>query len=141
MDIRDYEASDESTVVALWQACGLTVPWNDPVSDIRRCVGGPSSTLLVGLHDGDLIATTMVGHDGHRGWMYYVAVRPEWHGRGIGREIVQAAEAWLASRGVPKVMLLVREGNAGVVPFYARLGFAEEARILMSKRLAEPSAG
>lgn len=141
MEIRDFDTADEAAVVALWNACGLAVPWNDPADDIRRCMAGPSSTLLVGIAEDELVATTMVGHDGHRGWIYYVAVRPELQGRGLGREMVDAAEAWLAARGVPKLLLMVRQGNDRVVPFYARLGYVEEPRILMSKRLGEPSAG
>lgn len=141
MEIRDFDIADEAAVVTLWNDCGLTVPWNAPADDIRRCMAGSCSTLLVGTADGELVATTMVGHDGHRGWIYYVAVRPGRQGQGLGREMVDAAEAWLAARDVPKLLLMVREGNARVVPFYARLGYEEEPRIVMSKWLKGPSAG
>lgn len=111
MQIRELEPDDEAAVVALWRACGLAMPWNDPASDIRRCVEGPSSALLVGVAERGVVATAIVGHDGHRGWIYYVAVHPELQGHGLGREIVAAAEAWLTDRDVPRLLLMVREGN------------------------------
>ena len=88
MDIRIAASADRDAVVALWKACDLTRPWNDPVADFDRAIGGHSSTILVGHVGSRLAATAMVGDDGHRGWMNDVAVRPDLRGRGHGVAIM-----------------------------------------------------
>jgi ribosomal protein S18 acetylase RimI-like enzyme len=129
---------DEAGAIALWRACGLVVSVNDPTADFRFAVEGASSDVLLGFDDaGRLKASVMVGHDGHRGWLYYVAASPDARGLGFGREIVQAGEDWLRARGVVKAQLLVRETNTMVVPFYERLGFETTPRVLMSKWLKD----
>ncbi|GLK74085.1 GNAT family acetyltransferase [Ancylobacter dichloromethanicus] len=134
LDIGPARASDERAVVALWQACGLTVPYNDPATDFRFACGGANSDVLVArVEGGRVCASAMVGHDGHRGWIYYVAVDPTLQRQGVGVEIVSAAETWLKARDVPKVQLLVRETNTAVVAFYERLGFEVAPRVVMSK--------
>lgn len=135
MDIRTFEERDRSAVIALWQACGLTRPWNDPDSDISFCLSRPESTILVGEQGGKLVASVMTGHDGHRGWLYYLAVDPAAQKGGKGRAMVAAAEAWLQDRGVPKVMLMVRPENEKVRAFYDALGYTEEPRVIFSRRL------
>jgi ribosomal protein S18 acetylase RimI-like enzyme len=141
VSVRPYHPDDLSQVVALWRDCGLIRPWNDPATDIARCRASAEATLLVGRDgtavNGPVVATVVVGHDGHRGWLYYLAVAPGRRRRGLGRRMVAEAEAWLAARGVPKVMLMVREENAGVAGFYARLGYAVEPRVVLSRWLAE----
>src|SRR3546814_614651 len=124
MKIRPFAAADRAAVIALWQACDLTRPWNDPDTDISFCISRPESTILVGeADDGHLVASVMCGHDGHRGWLYYLAVDPARQKAGRGRAMVAAAEAWLAARGVPKVMLMVRPENDRVRVFYdAQIG-------------------
>jgi ribosomal protein S18 acetylase RimI-like enzyme len=137
--VRSYRPADLDRVVGLWRACGLTRPWNDPAGDIARCLASREAALLVGCDgaaDGPVVATVMVGHDGHRGWLYYLAVAPECRRVGLGRRMVAEAEAWLAARGVPKVMLMVREDNAGVVAFYRRQGYDIERRTILSRWLA-----
>ena len=121
--IRPIADGEEKTVIALWHACGLTRPWNDPARDLTFARGKPNSDVLVGLAGGSIVASAMVGHDGHRGTMYYVSVVPEMQGRGYGRQLVEAAEAWLKERGVWKANLLVRTGNEAVLGFYAELGY------------------
>lgn len=118
--------ADVATVIALWQACGLTRPWNDPAADIALARRGPNSTILIGRADNAIVATVMVGHDGHRGWVYYVAADPALRGRGFGRTIMNAAEDWLRGAGIPKLQLLVRPENAGVAAFYQSIGFAAQ---------------
>lgn len=136
MNIRPFAAADRAAVIALWQACDLTRPWNDPDTDISFCISRPESTILVGdADDGHVIASVMVGHDGHRGWLYYLAVDPTQQNGGHGRAMVAAAEAWLAARGVPKVMLMVRPENDKVRAFYDALGYAIEERLVFSRRL------
>jgi ribosomal protein S18 acetylase RimI-like enzyme len=140
LTVRSYAPADFENVVALWEACELTRPWNDPASDIEFCVDSENSILLVGCAGGDseIVATAMVGHDGHRGWIYYVAVAPEHQEKGGGREIMAFAEGWLAQRGVPKAMLMIRETNKKVMGFYERLGYAVEERVVMARWLKKP---
>lgn len=135
MEIREYLPVDRDAVVALWQACDLTRPWNDPGQDIQRCLDGETSTVLVGLEAARVVASAMAGHDGHRAWVYYVAVDPSLQGSGAGREMMAAAEGWLQDRGAVKVMLMIREGNEAVQGFYEHLGYAVESRVTMSRWL------
>jgi ribosomal protein S18 acetylase RimI-like enzyme len=127
--------ADVAAVVALWQRCGLTRPWNDPTSDIAFARQGPNSAVLVGRRDGSIVATVMVGHDGHRGWFYYLGVDPELQGRGFGRAMTQAAEAWLTGRGIAKAQLMVRADNDRVRAFYEALGYGEQQRVIFAKWL------
>lgn len=127
--------NDIADVVALWQACGLTRPWNDPAADIALARRGPNSAVLVGRDDNAIVATAMVGHDGHRGWVYYVAVDPNRQGTGLGRTIMAAAEDWLRAAGVPKLQLLVRRENAKAGAFYQSLGYDELTSVMLAKWL------
>lgn len=127
--------ADVADVIALWQACGLTRPWNDPAADIALARRGPNSAILIG-RDGDaMIATAMVGHDGHRGWVYYVAVDPARRGQGFGRAIMNAAEDWLRQAGIAKLQLMVRRENAKAGAFYQSIGYAESQTIVFAKWL------
>jgi ribosomal protein S18 acetylase RimI-like enzyme len=126
---------DVADVIALWQACGLTRPWNDPASDIALSRRGEHSTVLVGRIGAQIAATAMVGHDGHRGWVYYVAVDPDSQGKGFGRAIMNAAEDWLRATGIEKLQLMVRSDNTKVQAFYESLGYGEQERIIYAKWL------
>lgn len=130
--INDHDAAD---VVALWQACGLTRPWNDPTSDIALARKGPNATVLTGRDDDTIIATVLVGHDGHRGWVYYLAVSPDHRHKGYGRLMMEAAERWLRERGMEKLHLLVRSDNDSVKGFYHSLGYTMQERIIYAKWL------
>jgi len=118
--------ADVDQVVELWRACGLTRPWNDPYLDIADARVGDTSTILVARADGRVAASAMAGHDGHRGWLYYVAVAPGLQGTGLGRAAVVAAEAWLVARGARAIRLMVRTANTDVLNFYERLGYADQ---------------
>ncbi|MFI7494869.1 GNAT family acetyltransferase [Kocuria sp. M4R2S49] len=119
--------------VSLWQDAGLTRPWNDPRADLDRALGSASSTVLAAVEDGRLTGTAMVGHDGHRGWVYYVAVHPARRGQGLGRELMAAAEEWVAERGIPKMQLMVRTTNPGTREFYERMGYAVQDTVVLGK--------
>jgi ribosomal protein S18 acetylase RimI-like enzyme len=134
MRIRTAAPQDETAVIALWQACGLTTSYNDPAKDFRFALGKPGSDILVAEAE-TILGSVMVGHDGHRGWFYYLAVVPAQQRKGIGRALVQAAEAWLLQRGVAKAQLMVRETNKDVAAFYERLGYDPMPRINMRKWL------
>ena len=137
--IRSATADDEDAVVALWRACGLTVAYNDPAADFRFARAKANSDVLIGM-DGErvIVGSVMVGHDGHRGWVYYVAADPNRRDNGVGRAMMQAAETWLEQRNVVKVQLMVRETNTPVIAFYERLGFETIPRTVMQKWLKAP---
>ena len=136
--IRAARAEDEAETVALWRACGLIASYNDPHADFRFARAGAASDVLVA-EDGakQLVGSVMVGHDGHRGWLYYVGSHPALRSRGVDRELVRAAEAWLSGRGVRKAQLLVRQSNVNVVGLYERLGFEPSGAVVMQRWLDE----
>ena len=112
--------------IALLDDVGLTRPWNDARADLDRALRSPAASVLAGTQDGRLIATAMVGHDGHRGWVYYLAVRLDARRAGVGREMMRACEAWLRERGVPKLNLMVRGDNQATADFYRAIGYAQD---------------
>lgn len=131
---------DRDAVVALWEACGLTRPWNDANADFERAVGGASSDILLLEQDERLAATVMVGDDGHRGWVYYLGVAPDHRGRGLGRTLMEAAEVWLRERDAPKIQLMVRDDNEAAIGFYKALGYEVQPVVTMGKRLDPESS-
>jgi ribosomal protein S18 acetylase RimI-like enzyme len=135
MEIGDLSQGSVDDAAELWRAVDLTRPWNDPLDDLRRALAGPTSTVLAGTEDGTLLATAMVGHDGHRGWVYYLAVRESEQRRGLGGAMMRACEAWLAERGVPKLNIMVRGDNAAARSFYERIGYGLDDVATMSRRL------
>ncbi len=137
MRITGITDAEVDAVIALWERCGLTRPWNDPRADIALAARSADAEILVG-HVAEVVtATVMVGFDGHRGWIYYLAVDPEARRGGHGRRMMAAAEAWLRERGAPKLMLMVRETNTAAASFYERLGYVLEPRLLFAKWLCE----
>ena len=133
LTVRSMADGEEAAVTALWHACGLTRPWNDPAADLAFARGKVNSDVLVGLVGERIVASAMVGHDGHRGTMYYVSVDPACRGRGLGAALVAAAEAWLEARGVWKVNLLVRKGNEGALGFYEGQGYVAGTSVQIEK--------
>ena len=133
MIVRPIEDADVEATIALWQSCGLTRPWNDPRKDIYFASQKPNSEVLVGQVDGKIVAAVMVGHDGHRGAIYYLAVAPTHEGQGLGRAIHNAAVQWLHDKGVWKINLVVRSENAGVAKFYEKLGYTQNSVISFGK--------
>ena len=140
VEYRSIQEADVEAVVALWQRCGLTVPWNDPHRDIAAARSVDSAEVLIGEDAGTVVASVMVGYDGHRGWMYYLAVDPDRQAKGLGRTTLAEAEAWFRNRGVPKAELMVRRSNETVSGFYQALGWAEEPVRVFSRRFDDASA-
>lgn len=139
LTIRSATPGDEAAVIDLWHSCDLVASYNDPSTDFRFAKAGACSDVLVAEDEaGRICGSVMVGHDGHRGWLYYVAAAKHARNRGIGRAVVAAAEGWLRERGVVKVQLLVRETNTGVVSFYEHAGYEVAPRVVMSKWLRRP---
>lgn len=135
MRIRPFEERDTEAVVALWEAAGLTRPWNDPRKDIARKLEVQRELFLVGEVDARVVATAMAGYDGHRGWVNYLAVDPAHRGAGHGRALMHEIERLLAERGCPKLNLQVREGNDGALAFYRALGYDVDVVASLGKRL------
>jgi ribosomal protein S18 acetylase RimI-like enzyme len=134
-EIGELAEAETEAAVALWEACDLTRPWNDPRADIRRAFDGATSTILAHRHHGRLAATVMVGADGHRAWVYYLAVAPDMRKRGLGEAMMRAAERWAAARGMPKMQLMVRTENVAAAGFYHSIGYETEDRLLLARRL------
>jgi len=134
LSLRVYGAEDFAALVQLWSDCDLLRPWNEPRKDIDRCLANPSSAILVSEHPEreGLGASVMLGSDGHRGWLYYLAVAPDLQRTGCGQQTVRAAENWLAERGVGKVMLMLRPDNKGIIDFYRSVDYEIEERVLMA---------
>ena len=127
---------DRSAVIALWQAAGLTRPWNDPGSDFDLALSNPTSAVLIA-RDGDaVIGSVMTGFDGHRGWVYYLATDPDHLKRGIGRALMAAAEDWLRQRGCPRLRLMVRGDNLAARVFYRAIGYDDQDVVVMGRNLA-----
>lgn len=135
MLIRPFRSDDAAAVIAVWERAGLVRAWNDPRKDIDRKLAVADDGFVVGEVDDAVVATMMVGYDGHRGWVNYLAVDPDHQGHGHGRTLMGFAEAWLRARGGPKLNLQVRAGNDAALAFYERLGYAVDAAVSLGKRL------
>ena len=133
--IRPFRIEDTAEVVRLWDDCGLTTPQNDPEKDIRAKLEVQPELFLIGILGRKIMATLMAGYEGHRGWLNYLAVAPDHRRRGYARRIIDRAEMLLRAMGCPKINLQVRSRNAGVIPFYERLGYTEDAVVSLGKRL------
>jgi ribosomal protein S18 acetylase RimI-like enzyme len=137
MAIRQFRPGDAEAVIDLWQRCDLVVPWNDPAKDIARKLKVGADLFLVDERDGDVIGSVMGGYEGHRGWINYLAVRPSYQRKGIGRELMAEVERRLVEKGCPKINLQVRATNQAVIAFYESLGFASDNAVGLGKRLEE----
>jgi ribosomal protein S18 acetylase RimI-like enzyme len=142
LTIREIQDGDVPDVVALWGASGVSRPWNDPIADIAFARKSPQCIVLAGAIGQRLAATVMVGEDGHRGWVYYLATHPELQRRGIARAMMGAAEAWLRARGVWKMQLLIRADNAAAKGFYEKLGYGDTEAVCYQKVIiGDPASG
>jgi ribosomal protein S18 acetylase RimI-like enzyme len=135
--IRTFSPEDEKQIIDLWEECNLVVPWNDPKKDIIRKVKHSPQHFFVGVFEKEIISTCMAAFDGHRGWIYYLAVKPEYRRKGFGKAMVNHAEKVLIEEGCPKIDLMVRENNREVISFYENYGYNSESVVVMSKRLEE----
>jgi ribosomal protein S18 acetylase RimI-like enzyme len=135
MRIRPFARDDTESVVALWHASGITRPWNDPRRDIERKLAVQPELFLVAEDVDAVVGTAMAGYDGHRGWLYYLAVAPAGQGAGIGSALVREVELRLAALGCPKLNLQVRDGDPRLLAFYERLGYRPDAATGLGHRL------
>lgn len=132
---RAFQTPDTDAVIALWEACKLVRPWNDPRGDIQTKMTTQPELFLVGELDGTIVASAMVGFDGHRGWIHYLAVEPALQRQGLGKQLMAEVEKLLIERGCNKLSLQVRSENDKVLGFYRGLGYGEDQVISMGKRL------
>lgn len=135
MQISTANEADRHAVIALWSACDLTRPWNDSAADYGLALANETSAILIARHDGALVASVMTGFDGHRGWVYYLAVDPASRKQGLGKQMMEAAELWLRERDAPKIQLMVRDDNEQAIGFYKALGYDVQPVVTIGKRL------
>ena len=136
MEIRKFDGEDESAVIALWtEVLPPNAPHNDPSRAIRQKVAFDPDLFFVALVDGVVGGTVMGGFDGHRGWIYSVAVLPAFRKQGIGTKLILHVEAALADLGCLKINLQVRTTNKSVIAFYRKLGYSVDDVISLGKRL------
>jgi ribosomal protein S18 acetylase RimI-like enzyme len=135
VDIRPALEREQRAVISLWQETGLTRPWNDPVDEFTTATEGEQMVVLVAADEDGLRGTVLVADDGHRGWIYLLAVDPSLQGTGLGHDLVTAAEEWLRARGQLKLRLMVRNENSKVLGFYEALGYADQDVRVLGKTL------
>jgi ribosomal protein S18 acetylase RimI-like enzyme len=135
MKIRPYKDSDERAIIKLWAECGLIAPKNNPIRDIQRKLKVNPDWFLVGQKENEIIASCMVGYEGHRGWINYLAVTPSEQRKGYARLIMEEAECLLREAGCPKINLQVRSTNSEVIAFYESIGFSDDHVTSLGKRL------
>lgn len=133
--ITQYNPKDQVEVINLWQACGLIVPWNHPVYDIQRKYHHSAELFFVARKNEELVASCMAGYDGHRGSIYYLAVKPEYQRKSYATALVEHVETVLREQGCVKINLLVRKTNLDVVNFYRKIGYQDDPVVMMGKRL------
>jgi ribosomal protein S18 acetylase RimI-like enzyme len=133
--IRTYRPDDTAKVIDLWRECGLIVPWNNPQTDIDRKYMDSPQLFFVGELQSELVASCMAGYDGHRGWIYFLAVKNSQQRKGLATRLLSHVEAELIKLGCPKVELMVRKTNDRVISFYKSIGFDPDPVIVLSKRL------
>jgi ribosomal protein S18 acetylase RimI-like enzyme len=135
-----YQVDDETAMIELWRECGLVVPWNNPLADIARKMADSPELFFTGRIDGKLVASCMAGYDGHRGWIYYLAVTRPQQRKGLAAQLVAHVEARMCELGCPKLELMVRDTNSEVIAFYQAIGFNLDPVRVLSKRLLQDDA-
>jgi len=137
MNIRIYQKDDEDKVISLWKECDLIVPWNNPIQDIARKLKVDPDLFLVGVKNGEIVASVMGGYEGHRGWINYLAVHPAHRRKGLGKKIMVEVENRIKAMGSPKINLQVRTSNKDIILFYKAIGYIEDDVVSLGKRLEE----
>ena len=135
LTIRDFMPPDTASAIALWEACRLTRPWNDPQKDISRKMTDNNGCCWVAEVSGVVVASIMIGYDGHRGSINYLAIAPEHQRSGLGAKLMRRAEAYLIERKCPKVSFCVRKNNEAILAFHRQLGYEIDVVQFLGKRL------
>ena len=137
INYRLFTKEDSEAVIDLWRRCKLIVPWNDPEKDILRKLSVDDDLFILAEEKGWVIASAMGGYDGHRGYIYYLAVLPEFRKKGVGSEILKKIETKLLNKGCPKINLFVRDTNLRVQAFYKKNKYQIQESQIYGKRLIE----
>ena len=135
--IRQFVPNDTKRVIFIWEQCDLVRNWNNPNFDIQRKLNFQKELFFVGLLNDEIIATAMFGYDGHRGWLIYFAVLPNFQKRGFGKKLMTFGEMALIEKGCPKLNLQIRNDNTKAINFYQKVGYREDAAVSFGKRLIE----
>ena len=135
--ISQANKNDVPAIISLWEKTKLTRPWNDPAKDIELSLNADTSTIFTARKNGSIVGSAMTGYDGHRGWIYYLAVDPDCQKQGIGKRLYNEAYRWLKEQGAPKFQILIRNDNEDVVSFYEKLGFEKSTSLLMARKIEE----
>ena len=135
INIRPYQDRDEPEVIDLWHRCNLVVPQNDPGKDIAMKRSVQPELFLVGTLSRRIVSTAMAGYDGHRGWIYYLAVSPDFRGNGFARQMMERVEQTLRVLGCRKINIQVRSSNKSVLSFYVYMGFSVDDVISLGKKI------
>jgi ribosomal protein S18 acetylase RimI-like enzyme len=135
--IRQFVPNDTNRVIFIWEQCDLVRSWNNPNFDIQRKLNFQKELFFVGLLNDEIIATAMFGYDGHRGWLNYFAVLPNFQKRGFGKKLMTFGEMALVEKGCPKLNLQIRNDNTKAINFYQKVGYKEDAAVSFGKRLIE----
>lgn len=134
-DVEPATLDDLAPTTALWAEAGLTRPWNDPAADFRQAIRTPTSEIFIIRRNTEIVASVMVGYEGHRGWVYYLATADAYRGQGLGQRLMQKCETWLLAQNCPKLMLMVRSSNSTVIDYYKALGYSQSDVVTMEKWL------
>jgi ribosomal protein S18 acetylase RimI-like enzyme len=135
--IRQYRSGDEKDAIELWKQCGLVTPQNNPKRDIERKLKVNPEWFLVGELERKVISTCMVGYEGHRGWINYLAVSPQYQRHGFAKQLMCRAEQILRDAGCPKINIQIRTSNTDVIEFYKEIGFKTDDVLSLGKRLMQ----
>lgn len=137
LKIRTYKHADMEDVIHIWKECGLIRSWNNPKLDIQRKVNIQKDLFFVGELSNKIIATAMFGYEGHRGWLNYFAVIPEFQKNGFGKQLLEFGEMILIAKGCPKLSLQIRADNKEAINFYEAVGYNKDKVVSFGKRLIE----
>ena len=135
--IRQFVPNDTNRVIFIWEQCDLVRNWNNPNFDVQRKLNFQKELFFVGSLNDEIIATAMFGYDGHRGWLNYFAVLPNFQKRGYGKQLMTFGEMALIEKGCPKLNLQIRNDNTKAINFYQKFGYKEDAAVSFGKRLIE----
>jgi len=136
LSIRSFVEADRPALEQLWaRVFPDDPPRNAPALMIDNKLKVQPELLLVGKVEDTVVGAVIAGFDGVRGWIYHLAIAPEWRRRGFATQLMRAAEAGLRNLGCPKVNLQVRSTNNTVVAFYQSLGYELEERLSLGRAL------
>ena len=133
IEIRQFVIEDTDGVLVVWSLAGMTTPERNPRADIQKKLRHSPESFFVGTLEGKVVATVMVGYDGHRGWIYSLAVTPDLQRKGIGSQMMEEAENWLRQHGCTRAKLQVDEARGDVTGFYRKLGYEVQPLVSMAK--------